>query len=725
MREISESWYMRQINMLVLGGTEAGRAEFLRAASLRLESVLPKHFQSETRVANDPRYFEHGQDLRQSREQFETPNPERTGSPPHQSVANYYLAIGATNSNSIDESEDSGLVLCFSITPDECAHSSSNVAPNDNPFSKLPDAMLLLFDVTKDSGFDRLLGHTAGQNEEFACRALLDLQELTGDLRRNLGIDDSQRIPLPLIVILTNAEALHDCDEWMDVTETLNGTDFYGAWKTNWTEVISSAVRDFLQENSPSTLAALESDFCDIIYIPVSSVDDLPVESVPVHESASNPISLGYDVPILIAVSKLDAALAGKGNDTIQVDADMLSALKDLGPNTVRNTIEAEIGSMPGSGREVPQNPYDENVQFTVYRRKAICPEKWYPLLAFAHLDELPEDATDEEPDPIEEVRRQAHALIGPQIRAFSQIVQDSAHAVPKNGELVFVPEVEGCQFNPPQHSIRWNENVHRVEFRMKAEASLEGKTVRGCMSIFHGAILLADVHLTFVVAKEHGTEPDSRPAEVASARPYRKIFASYSHRDLAIVEQFEKYVETLGDRYLRDCKELRSGESWDDRLFEMIDESDVFQLFWSHNSMNSTFVRREWEYAVSLSEKGRNFIRPTYWEMPLPEDPDNHLPPEVLKCRQFTHIRLAVSTENLRNLEPHAERGDRQVRNSASFSAPKSSRASVVRGNKSERAAREWKMASGSKLPLYKIAAIVFVFLIAAVVIWWLATTG
>src|ERR1700757_1667638 len=58
-----------------------------------------------------------------------------------------------------------------------------------------------------------------------------------------------------------------------------------------------------------------------------------------------------------------------------------------------------------------------------------------------------------------------------------------------------------------------------------------------------------------------------------------------------------------------------------------MISEADIFQLFWSSNSMRSKYVRHEWEYALSL--KRPNFLRPTFWEDPIPKDETLKLPPE------------------------------------------------------------------------------------------------
>ena len=111
-------------------------------------------------------------------------------------------------------------------------------------------------------------------------------------------------------------------------------------------------------------------------------------------------------------------------------------------------------------------------------------------------------------------------------------------------------------------------------------------------------------------------------------------------NKDKFIVEQFEEFGRSLGDEYLRDLTELRSGEVWSDRLFEMIRAADVFQLFWSKNAMSSAFVSQEWRYALSLGRS--NFIRPVYWETPLPEDRQADLPPEELRRLHFQNLNFA-----------------------------------------------------------------------------------
>jgi hypothetical protein len=208
---------------------------------------------------------------------------------------------------------------------------------------------------------------------------------------------------------------------------------------------------------------------------------------------------------------------------------------------------------------------------------------------------------------------------------------------------LTFVPAVEGVEFNPPARSFRWVGRTHKEEFELRAARELDGTTARGTVTVFLGSILLADIDVALRV--ESG-RAGAEPPEATHARPYRKIFASYSHKDAAVVEQFERFARSLGDEYLRDWRHLRAGEVWDDRLRRMIEEADVFQLFWSRNAMDSEYVRREYEHALGLNRP--HFVRPTYWEEPLPRDPARGLPPEVLQRLHFQQIRLDAGYRQL-----------------------------------------------------------------------------
>ena len=167
------------------------------------------------------------------------------------------------------------------------------------------------------------------------------------------------------------------------------------------------------------------------------------------------------------------------------------------------------------------------------------------------------------------------------------------------------VPRMDGVALNPPERRFLWTESVHREDFRMRADKSMDGRVARGAVSVFYGSLLLAEVQLSIKVDRKAA---ESRHEET-HARPYRRIFASYSHRDTAIVEEFESHVAATGDRYLRDVVTLRAGEVWDERLLESIKQADVFQLFWSWNALSSNLVREEWRQALALNRP--HFVRP------------------------------------------------------------------------------------------------------------------
>ena len=297
----------------------------------------------------------------------------------------------------------------------------------------------------------------------------------------------------------------------------------------------------------------------------------------------------------------------------------------------------------------------DDNVQFTVYRPNVVQPARWYPMLAFAHIAERRPETPLATPDPLEQVKALAARALGEDPTGYGTPRADARSGVPREGLLTFVPEVDGIEFNPRSVSFEWREDVHQQNFRLYAPGNRVGTVCRGQLTVFLGAFLLADVDLAIRVAMTPPPPPapmglamtsaaarkapsTSRPATsdigVVTAHPYRKIFPSYSHKDLAIVHQAEVYGRALGDVYLRDRLALRSGEQWDERLLELIDEADVFQLFWSHNSMNSPYVRREWEHAIGLGRP--SFVRPTYWEVPMPRSSRPQLPPNDLDKLHF-----------------------------------------------------------------------------------------
>jgi serine/threonine protein kinase len=297
----------------------------------------------------------------------------------------------------------------------------------------------------------------------------------------------------------------------------------------------------------------------------------------------------------------------------------------------------SDLSRPPSSADITDQAVKLDEVQFTVYRPKAVRPRTPYPMLVFTHLGDPP-DPRPGAPTPTEKVRERAAQKLGLLAALFRDTTTDAKHGVPAEGEITLIPDIPGIDFTPERQTFRWTMEVHEHSFELDARSELDGRIARGRLAAYLGVLLLAEVDLAIRV--DAAVPAQDQPADPVTARAYRKIFASYSRRDLEVVRQFERYAEALGDSYLRDLRSLRAGENWQDGLRRLIDEADVFQLFWSWNAMRSSNVRREWEYALSLNRP--QFIRPTYWESPLPESSAEGLPPAALRKLHFH--RLAVT---------------------------------------------------------------------------------
>jgi hypothetical protein len=294
------------------------------------------------------------------------------------------------------------------------------------------------------------------------------------------------------------------------------------------------------------------------------------------------------------------------------------------------------VGSAPA-----PWSTTDDDVRFTVYRPQAVAPGIWASLLVFAHKTDLVEQPGRPPLDPVEQVEAIARAHFGD--TPVQTAGEDARSGISRGARLRITADLPGLACNPASTEFDWWEPVHHVVFRVMAGPELVGSVVRGAVRIWCGPLIIGEVSVAIRVAPFL----TAAPAAVAESAPrYRKIFPSYSHADAAIVDGFAEVVRTFGDQYLRDVVAIRAGERWRERLPELIAEADVFQLFWSSNSMRSPYCQEEWEHALSLRRP--LFVRPFYWEDPRPEDRASGLPPVALDALEFVKVSLHTSSKGI-----------------------------------------------------------------------------
>jgi hypothetical protein len=253
--------------------------------------------------------------------------------------------------------------------------------------------------------------------------------------------------------------------------------------------------------------------------------------------------------------------------------------------------------------------PEIRQVQFSAYYPREVRPDDWQPLQAYVFKQSA-----------AQQVEEDAEKQIGP-LSAFRKLIENARSTIAEGEMITATPHLPGFQFNPPTVTIGFFEDWHRFEFKMRARTAPLHHAANGFLTFTVNGIIVADIPLSVFVSPQ----AVQSPAQPTPAQPlYDTVFASYSHRDTAIVEKVEASIKALGLTYLRDVVTLRSGQHWSDELLRMIDEATIFQLFWSEASSQSQYCRQEWEYALSLQRDNQYFIRPVYWTQPLPPPPAN-----------------------------------------------------------------------------------------------------
>ncbi len=266
--------------------------------------------------------------------------------------------------------------------------------------------------------------------------------------------------------------------------------------------------------------------------------------------------------------------------------------------------------------------PSVASLQFTSFYPREVPTQQWQTLLVYTHIA-----------DALDAVRRDALKFaeeLGERPRVMHAA---AAQPVARGTTLTIVPRCAGVRFNPERLAISWDEDWQRSSFRFSADESLAGSAAAGEIAIYVGPLILAILKFGLLVSDASQTEMALSAAQQQTVGP-SSVFASYSHDDTPVVLACRNAYKALGLTVNIDVDALRSGDQWDPRLMQLIDGSDVFQLFWSARAANSEAVQREWRYALAHS-RGAGYIRPVYWEQPL------IAPPAELSNVHFAYIDL------------------------------------------------------------------------------------
>ena len=175
------------------------------------------------------------------------------------------------------------------------------------------EAVLFLFDPTMDVKFRDVLADVDDiqlQLEQKVDRQDLFFTETINRIRKNLGLDPTDRYEKPVLVILSKADVLGvEVSEFLD-KDPWQWDEDIEAYALDFSCIAqaSFAVRSMLQTHAPEAVSAVEAFAKDIVYLPVSALGHSPTLSESSGELVVRPCDVTpkwAEVPFLYVLFKL------------------------------------------------------------------------------------------------------------------------------------------------------------------------------------------------------------------------------------------------------------------------------------------------------------------------------------------------------------------------------------------------------------------------------------
>ena len=291
---------------------------------------------------------------------------------------------------------------------------------------------------------------------------------------------------------------------------------------------------------------------------------------------------------------------------------------------------DSELRDGPRKNELVKENKIEDRVKFSAFYTREITPERNYSIVIYTYSPDL----NDKINNDVQKFLTELGGSIPRQRDAKSK------SSIEVGTRITIVPESDSpdVEFEPPYLTKKWDGNWRSFLFDYEVSPKLIGEIFRFQISIQIAGLEIASIKNCSVEVIDSNTNlMDMNPGlKKQSSMLYQKIFVSYSHHDDAVTRQYKLAQDAIGNDIFIDIENIRTGENWKTALAEAIDEADVFQLFWSKNSATSKHCKYEWNYALNFRYQNNEwdgFIRPVYWEKPMP------LPPRELSNINFKYV--------------------------------------------------------------------------------------
>jgi tetratricopeptide (TPR) repeat protein len=176
--------------------------------------------------------------------------------------------------------------------------------------------------------------------------------------------------------------------------------------------------------------------------------------------------------------------------------------------------------------------------------------------------------------------------------------------AVPIGTELMFELKMKDAVIAEPIRTMIWNGYTESVAFDVKIPGNFTKNSKIGKVVISQNTVPIGMIIFKIKIQKIQDKIPTKpKPLPIGEAKIYKHAFVSYASEDRKEVLRRVQMLSLLKVDYFQDIIGLDPGERWEKKLYQKIDEADVFFLFWSNAARNSQWVRKEISYAIQRKQ--------------------------------------------------------------------------------------------------------------------------
>ncbi len=204
-----------------------------------------------------------------------------------------------------------------------------------------------------------------------------------------------------------------------------------------------------------------------------------------------------------------------------------------------------------------------------------------------------------------------------------------SKERIERGTELTFHLSMPGLEIDNPEQNVTWNGEPEQVQFIVKVPPDCQPGNVGGMLTVSRNTIPIG--HLRFIIKltgkiPEETTALTRQPVGVGTLVRYRQVFISYTRRDRWEVLKRVQMLELSGVDYFQDLLTLKPGDEFEALIYDYIDKSDLFLLFWSQAASESEWVRKEYLRAIKRKSSDKAAlpeIKPVILEVPPAQPPE------------------------------------------------------------------------------------------------------